>query len=651
MCGAVPAQAQSVEAKQFGARQGVQQVSLAPDGAHVAIIVPMPGGGEGLLVGTVDGTGALKPVVKSSGHPDHLRYCAWSTPKRLVCTISVIQTDTSGTMMALSRMIAVDSDGSNMKELSARQSLTALGFAQFGGGVLDWLPDEASGAVLFQRTYVPEQGTGTLVAQAKEGLGVERVDTVSLKRSNVETPRKAVSSFITDGHGTVRIMVLEPALNSGYTGSRIVSLYRLAGDRDWKPLATAVADSQTVSGFVPVAMDRDLNLAYGFDVEDGHQALFSVALDGTLKRTLVYKRDGVDVDDLIRIGRQQRVVGVTFAAEKRDTAFFDPKLKALAGSLSRAIPGLPLVSFVDASLDETKLLLFAGSDVDPGRYFLLDRTSKKLSEVLPIRPELASVTLSPVKPVTFPAADGTPVPAYLTLPPGSDGKGLPAIVMPHGGPSARDEWGFDWLAQFFAARGYAVLQPNYRGSSGLGDAWFQENGFRSWRTAIGDINDGGRWLEKQGIAAPGKLAIFGWSYGGYAALQSPALDPDLFKAIVAVAPVTDLETLRGEHERFMDYKRVDAFIGRGPHVREGSPAENVAGIKAPVLLFHGDRDLNVGVGESRMMASRLKGAGKQVEYVEFEGLDHQLDDSAARTKLLDRSDGFIRAALGLPPKP
>ena len=192
-----------------------------------------------------------------------------------------------------------------------------------------------------------------------------------------------------------------------------------------------------------------------------------------------------------------------------------------------------------------------------------------------------------------------------------------------------------------------MLQPNYRGSAGYGDSWFNENGFKSWQTAIGDVNDGGRWLIRQGIAAPSTLAIVGWSYGGYAALQSAVLDPTLFKAIVAIAPVTDLDTLRHEHDDYMDYNLVDAFIGKGPHVRQGSPAQNAAKITAPVLLFHGDLDQNVGIGESRLMANRLQGAGKKVELVEFKGLTHQLDDSEARTTMLDRSDLFLRATMGI----
>ena len=198
------------------------------------------------------------------------------------------------------------------------------------------------------------------------------------------------------------------------------------------------------------------------------------------------------------------------------------------------------------------------------------------------------------------------------------------------GPSARDEWGFDWLAQYFANRGYAVLQPNFRGSAGYGADWFQVNGFQSWRTAIGDVNDAGRWLVSEGIADPERLAIVGWSYGGYAALQSGVVDPALFRAVVAIAPVTDLQEARDEWRLFTNAANVRDFFGAGPHIAEGSPARHAAQIRAPVLLFHGDLDRNVGIRQSRLMRDRLRDAGRPVELVEFPGLDHQLEDSAAR---------------------
>ena len=243
--------------------------------------------------------------------------------------------------------------------------------------------------------------------------------------------------------------------------------------------------------------------------------------------------------------------------------------------------------------------------------------------------------------IRYPAADGTMIPGYLTLPPGrSDAKGLPAIVMPHGGPSSRDEWGFDWLAQYFAQTGFAVVQPNYRGSSGYGDKWYQDNGFQSWRTAIGDVTDAGRWLVKEG-ADPARLSIVGWSYGGYAALQSGVLAPDLFKKIVAIAPVTDLAELKEEVERYTTGAIMRDFIGSGPHIREGSPAQNAASIKAPVLMFHGTLDQNVDIEQSRIMKRALDSAGKRVELIEYPGLAHDLGDSDARTAMLARIAGFL----------
>ena len=139
------------------------------------------------------------------------------------------------------------------------------------------------------------------------------------------------------------------------------------------------------------------------------------------------------------------------------------------------------------SADGRKPLIFAISDTDPGRYYVFDRDAKTLNEAMLARPELEGRTLAQQISVTIPAPDGAQIPAYLTLPPGKQAKGLPAVILPHGGPSARDEWGFDWLPQFLAARGYAVLQPEYRGSAGYRDIWLNVNGFKNWRTSMSDI--------------------------------------------------------------------------------------------------------------------------------------------------------------------
>jgi dipeptidyl aminopeptidase/acylaminoacyl peptidase len=642
---AQPAAAASEAAAKFGARQMVEDVSISPDGNSIALIQPTMGRGSVLYIVNLNGTPELKPILSSSGSPERLNYCRWSTGTRLICGLYMIE-KIDGDPRAYTRLVSLNSDGSNLKPLSARASSNALGAAMSGGNVIDWLGDD-KGAVLMTRTYVPEQTTGSLTSSQREGLGVDRVDTTTLSRKMVETPRSAASEYISDGHGTVRIMGVQPDTDTGMMGNRTVYSYRKKGSREWLPLSTVTYDGGLSRGFNPYAVDPDLDVVYGFDNESGRAALFKIALDGTLKRELVYERPDVDVDRLIQIGRQDRVVGVGYSGEKPMTAFFDPALKALTASLSRALPGKPLVSFVDASADEKKLLLWAGSDSDPGRFYLYNRDTKGLTEIMAIRPQLEKMPLAAMKPVAFPAADGTMIPAYLTLPPGSDGKNLPAIVLPHGGPDSRDEWEFSWLPQFFANRGYAVLQPNYRGSTGYGEAWFQQNGFKSWRTAIGDVDDGGRWLLKQGISSPDKIAIVGWSYGGYAALQSAVLDPGLFKAVAAVAPVTDLPTLLERAKRYTDYKLVESQIGTGPNIVQGSPARNAERIQVPVLLFHGDLDVNVEIEQSRIMESRLKAAKGRVEFVEYKGLDHQLVDETARTELLDKIDTFLRTSMNL----
>lgn len=629
-------------AEAFGVRESVEQISLSPDGSHIAYIAPRAGQGAALY--TVDLAGGA-PVLATAvdGNPERLGRCDWVSNQRLACRIHAIVS--ADEIMQVSRMIAIDADGKNVKLLSQNDSIKQRYGNAYGGGIIDLLPDE-EGAILMDRWFVPEVSINTRLAKEREGYGVVRVDTRTLSTRVVEEPARFGAEYLSDGRGRVRIMGTQPpASSSGYSGESIRYSYRTTDSNRWLPFGELNVMSN--DGVNPHAIDPTINAAYVMKKLDGRQALYRIALDGTLRQELVFAHPEVDVDGLIRIGRSKRPVGATFVTDKREAVYFDPTLKALAASLAKSMPNSALIRFVDSSADEGKLLLWAGSDTDPGRYWLFDKAKRQLGELLAARPQLAGVTLAPVKAVAFRAADGTNIPAYLTLPVGGAKAGLPAIVMPHGGPSARDEWGFDWLVQFYAAKGYAVLQPNFRGSSGYGDKWFVNNGFQSWRTAIGDVNDAGKWLVAQGIANPAKLAIVGWSYGGYAALQSGVVEPGLYKAVVAIAPVTDLGQLKEESRNWSNRVLVNRFIGSGPHIREGSPAQNAAALRAPVLLFHGELDRNVGVAHSRRIADRLRTAGKKVELVIYPKLDHYLEDSQVRADLLRKSDAFLRASLGL----
>jgi dipeptidyl aminopeptidase/acylaminoacyl peptidase len=626
----------------FGARAGVQDASLSPGGTKVAFIAPTKGQGNALYI--VDAAGGKAPTAAlvASGDPERIDSCRWVSEQRLACQIYILVKGVLEILPA-TRIVAVDSDGGNSKLLSNDRRSDSRGISLSGGAVVDWLTGE-DGAVLIGRIYVPTERIGSNLKDSRRGYGVDRLDTATLSAKEIEPPKPAAADYISDGRGVVRIMAT--ATSPGATG-QITGVfdyfYRKKGSRDWESLGTY--DAIRREGFEPHAVDPDKNVVYGLKKKDGRLAAYAVSLDGSKTETLLYAHPQVDVDGFARIGRSRRAVGVTFATDKRQVVYFDPQLAALARSLSKALPNLPLVYFADSSADESKLLIWAGSDSDPGRYYVFDKTRKQMGELMLSRPELENAKLASVRHVTYRAADGTEVPAYLTLPPGSDGKKLPTLVMPHGGPESRDEWGFDWLSQYFARQGYAVLQPEFRGSQGYGDAWFKQNGFRSWRAAIADVNDAGRWLVAQGIADPGKLGIFGWSYGGYAALQANVLDPKLYKAVVAVAPVTDLPAHVEEWQNWTNHRIEAERIGTGPEPREGSPAHHADAFVAPVLLFHGDRDRNVSVHQSQLMASRLKGAGKNVELIVYPKLDHQLDDSEARADMLRKADAFLKASL------
>ena len=624
------------DAAAFGTRDGARSMDLSPSGHKLLFITPGPTRESLLRVVDLD-SGDRKIILKMTADPESLDWCRFATDTQIVCQYSATQ-QSRDAIIGFTRLVTLGIDGSKVRPIGRRSSELDLDLHQFAGNVIDWSSDRP-GSILMARYYSPQRSEGTLTPDTRGGLAVDRVDLTNLKFDRIEPPRETAATYYSDTKGHVRVMAetVHAGIDGQLTGATRFK-YRTAGSKEWKPLGDG--------SIYPLAIDGEQDVAFGLKKTDGRDALYTIKLDGSGATSLIAADKRADIDDVVRAGRSQRVIGYTYADDRSQTIYFDPEYDRLAKALAKALPAEPLVNFLATTSDGARLLILAHGDTSPGTFYLFDKATKRLEQLGVVRPELKDRVLSQVKSINVPAADGVSIPAYLTLPAGSPGKNLPAIVLPHGGPSARDVWGFDWLAQFFAARGYAVIQPNYRGSSGYGDAWLGQNAFRDWRRAIGDVNAAGRYLIAQGIADPGRLAIVGWSYGGYAALQAAATEPTLYKASVAIAPVTDLAMFRREAKPFTNAELTRDFVGTGAETDAGSPVRNAAAIKVPVLLIHGDNDSNVSFDHSRKMAGALKSAGSAPELLIFKDLDHQLEDSPARREMLTRIGELLERTIG-----
>ncbi len=639
LTGAAAAQTPAgLDARVFGKRESAWSVDISPGGGRAVMLTAGPAGVTVAKIIDLN-TGASKNILGSRDSKESLRWCQFASDAYLVCKYAGVSR-VDGQLLPFSRLISIASDGSKMAPLGQKASEKDAGLRQFDGEIIDWLPNE-QGAVLMARQYMAEVGTtGTNVFRSRSGLGVDRIDIAASKVKQVEGPRDAVTDYMTDGQGNVRVQFLEDSYDGRLTGKTRYK-YRRAGAKEWEDLGES--GSNPATDIYPVAVEGQGNNVYVIKRLNGRDALYRIALDGSRQMTLVASDPKYDIAGVIRLGKGQKIVGY---GSGEHVTYFDPEIDKLTDALGKALPKTPLMDITGSSADGKKMLIFAGSDAHPGTYYVLDRATKKMQELALVRPDLESRPLATVKSITYKAADGKDIPAYVTMPAGASGKNMPAVVLPHGGPASRDLWGFDWLPQYLASRGYVVIQPNYRGSSGYGADFQNKNAFVNWKTAIGDIGDSARHLVKEGIADPNRLAIVGWSYGGYAALQSAVVEPTLYKTAIAVAPVTDFDLVKKEAEGFTNVALVRELVGSGPHVAEGSPLRHVNRIQVPVLLFHGDYDLNVGIQQSEKMADALRRAGKKVEMVKYEGLDHSLDDSNARADMLNRMGAALEGAIG-----
>ena len=624
----------------YGARPSVRGMQMSPSGNKVLFYTPT--GTQGLAVVVADIDAGTNKIILSSDKSTATPYgCGWKSENRIICRVYYIG-EAQATQLSYARAVSVAADGSSRVILGQRDSDRRVGLDQFGATVIDWLPDDPA-HVLMLVNMAEQSSIGSNIAGRDGGMSVQKVDVATGRMASVEKARSQVESYASDNHGHIRYMQIGDTASTGQLRDRAVYMLRSKDSSEWRKVAESGLSGLAAWEFH--GFDDSGDGYYTLRDKDGRKALFRDSIEPGIAGALVFARPDVDVDGVLRIGRYQRPVAAYYTTDSTRYAFFDAGLERRSKALSSALPGRPTVDILDENWDGSRNLIFAGGDSDPGQYYRYDVSARKLAPLLPVRPELAGMVQGLQTAMQFPADDGAAVPGFLTMPAVASPGRHPAIIMPHGGPGARDALGFDWLAQYFSQLGYVVLQPNFRGSTGYGSEWYAQNGFKSWQTAMADINAGARWLVKQGIADTDRMAIVGWSYGGYAALQASSVEPALYKAVIAVAPVTDLALLKREAMQYTSGAITARYVGEGPHVSAGSPVQNAARIAAPVLMFHGDKDLNVDIEQSRVMDSALTKAGKRHALVVYPGLAHNLDDSAARTDMLTRSARWLADAM------
>jgi dienelactone hydrolase len=337
-----------------------------------------------------------------------------------------------------------------------------------------------------------------------------------------------------------------------------------------------------------------------------------------------------DVSDVVYRDSDKSLAGVCYTADTFTCQFKDKSLEADWGKAEAFFHGLRNITPLSMSDDGRYWLLGVSGPDEPGAYYLMDRRSGKLTLAVDRHPDLPSGRLGRAEPYVYAARDGTPVPGYLTRPPGDPKGPLPLIVMPHGGPEARDSLGYDIWAQVFATRGYLVFQPNFRGSSGYGRAW-AEAGYGQWGGRMqDDITDGVLSLFQSGQADPKRACIFGASFGGYAALEGGVETPQLYRCIASFAGVSDLEALvrweKATPGHGGRYRYASRAIGDpkkdARKLEAASPIDHVGKYQVPVLLIHGSEDQSVPVIQSERMAQALKRAGKDVQLTVVKGEGH-----------------------------
>jgi dipeptidyl aminopeptidase/acylaminoacyl peptidase len=603
---------------------------LSPDGKKIVAKVNNSGR-EALAVYDLAAGTTQTPVFID--HPGSVHWVQWAGNDRVLVGCTLFSVIIGSTPLAMTRLVSFD--------LKTKKSVTVdVGHGFIGDAVIFTDPDGRYILAMSQR-------------DAFSTPSVQRIDLATGEATEVQKHKEGVWSWFTDGAGAVR-----GGLGYEDNGWRVYARDPATGNV--RRIASGRIDPKresTIEG-VRVIPGSDTGIIITNE-RTGRFGIYRFALAENAIGEPIFEHPVADVKKAEFGDDKVTLDAVYYEDDKPRVVWFNTELKQIQAQIDRTFPG-KVNRILNYSRDRQTVLVWTGSADDPGSYYIFDRKARRMNAFAAPYEQLVDRKLGTTTPVTYQARDGLAIPGYLTLPPGRTAKDLPLILMPHGGPFARTSYEFDPIVQMLATRGYAVLQPNFRGSTGYGRD-FVEKGYGQWGEAMqDDLDDGVEWLARQGTIDLKRVCIVGGSYGGYAALWGAIRNPERYRCAVSLAGVTDVRgMLKYDARRFYEtrYSKQWRKKVEGQEKKDlaaVSPLQQQARLHVPVLVAHGEDDATVPVTQSRQLVAALKARGASVQAAYYPGEGHGFSASADLLDYMRRLSAFLEVHNppdgALPPK-
>lgn len=492
------------------------------------------------------------------------------------------------------KLYAADKNGTNPKELTP--------FKEVRIEFIDRLPDDDDHVLIGMNKNNPQLFDPYRI----------NIHTGEMSQLSENNPMTPYSGWQTDHEGKLRLA------SKVVDGVKVTLLYRNNEQEDWKESIT----TDWKEGVSPLFYDFDNgNIVYASsNLGRDKSAIVKFDLETGKEVELLFEHPDVDVSGLSFSRKRKALTTITYTTDKRQQKYLDESVEQLYARLKKDL-GNYEISINSANKNEDKFIIRTYSDRSLGAFYFYDKQADTLTKITEVSPWLDEADMAAMQSISYQSRDGLTIPAYVTLPKGE--APYPAIVLPHGGPSARDVWGYRPDAQLLASRGYAVLQMNFRGSTGYGkDFW--STGFRKWGEEMqDDITDGANWLVEQGYANADKIGIYGGSYGGYAVLAGLAFTPEVYKCGVDYVGVSNIFTILEnippywEPFRKMMYEMIGDPTDEqdSQRMERNSPVLHVNKLQSPLLVVQGANDPRVKILESDQMVEALRARGVEVPYM------------------------------------